>query len=114
MLDDIHNIFDAEWFKEFFVALLYGVTPEIHLVLLSRTKPPQPLWRARSKQVLGVIDEKLLTLNADEISELLRANKIAESLIKKAGKKSFGRISHLKQFIERTAEQVRKKQTVMT
>ena len=64
--------------------------------------------------VLGVIDEKLLTFNADEISELLRASKIAESLIKKAGKKSFGRISHLKQFIERAAKQVRNKQKVMT
>ena len=114
VLDDIHNIFDAQWFKEFFVALLYGITPDIHLVLLSRTKPPQPLWRVRSKQVLGVIDEKLLTFTADEINQFLKSNRIAESLVKKAGNKSFGRISHLKQFIKRAAKQVRKKQTGMT
>ena len=102
VLDDIHNIFDAEWFAEFFVALLYTLSPAQHLVLLSRTKPPQPLWRVRSKQVLGMIDEKLLAFNADETREIFEKHGIDEEKAAKAHKKSFGRISRLKQFIETT------------
>jgi len=100
VLDDVHNIFDADWFAEFFVSLLYSLTPEMHLVLLSRTKPPQPLWRVRSKQVLGVIDEKLLAFNLDETNEFFKKCGVSQKQSAAAHKKSFGRISRLKQFIE--------------
>ncbi len=100
VLDDIHNIFDAAWFAEFFVSLIYTLAPAQHLVLLSRTKPPQPLWRVRSKQVLGMIDEKLLAFNADESIEFLQINGIDEENAMKAHKKSFGRISRLKRITE--------------
>jgi ATP/maltotriose-dependent transcriptional regulator MalT len=100
VLDDIHNIFDAEWFAEFFVSLLYTLTPEQHLVLLSRTKPPQPLWRVRSKQVLGMIDEKLLAFNLDETREFFKKHGIDDEKAARAHKKSYGRISRLKRFIE--------------
>ena len=72
----------------------------MHLVLLSRAKPAQPLWRVRSKQVLGVIDEKLLAFNADEAKELFKNHGIDEENALKAHKKSFGRISRLKRFID--------------
>jgi LuxR family transcriptional regulator, maltose regulon positive regulatory protein len=100
VLDDVHNVFDAEWFAEFFVALLYMLSPNIHLLLLSRTKPPQPLWRLRSKQVLGVIDEKLLAFNLDETKEFFIQQGIPVSFVLKAHSESFGRISRLKQFAE--------------
>lgn len=100
VLDDVHNVFDAEWFAEFFVSLLYTLTPEMQLVLLSRTKPPQPLWRVRSKQVLGVIDEKLLAFNLDETKEFFKKCGVSQKQTATAHKKSFGRISRLKQFIE--------------
>ena len=102
VLDDIHNIFDAGWFAEFFVSLLYTLGPAQHLVLLSRTKPPQPLWRVRSKQVLGVIDEKLLAFNADETEQFFRKHGIDEETAAKAHKKSYGRISRLTGFISVT------------
>ncbi len=100
VLDDIHNIFDAEWFSEFFVSLLYTLSPAQHLVLLSRTKPPQPLWRVRSKQVLGMIDEKLLAFNPDETAEFFAQHGLDREKAAKAHKKSFGRISRLKRFLE--------------
>lgn len=100
VLDDVHNVFDANWFAEFFVSLLYTLTPEMHLVLLSRTKPPQPLWRVRSKQVLGMIDEKLLAFNLDETKEFFKKCGVSQKQTATAHKKSFGRISRLKQFIE--------------
>lgn len=100
VLDDVHNIFDAEWFADFFISLLYALTPKMHLILLSRTKPTQPLWRVRSKQVLGVIDEKLLAFNLDETKEFFKKSGIPEKFTVNAHKKSFGRISRLKKFIE--------------
>lgn len=100
VLDDLHNVFDAEWFSEFFDALLAALTPETHLVLLSRTKPAQPLWRVRSKQILGVIDEKLLAFNLEETEELFKKFKMSSKKAANAHKKSFGRISRLNQFIE--------------
>jgi LuxR family transcriptional regulator, maltose regulon positive regulatory protein len=100
VLDDLHNIFDAEWFSEFLVSLLYTLSPVQHLVLLSRTKPPQPLWRVRSKQVLGVIDEKLLAFNPEETAEFFAQHGLDEEKATKAHKKLYGRISRLKQFIE--------------
>jgi ATP/maltotriose-dependent transcriptional regulator MalT len=102
VLDDIHNIFDAEWFSEFFVSLLYTLSPSQHLVLLSRTKPSQPLWRVRSKQVLGMIDEKLLAFNADETAEFCEQHGLDKDKAAKAHKKSYGRISRLKRFLETT------------
>lgn len=99
VLDGVHNVFDAAWFAEFFVSLLYTLTSEMHLVLLSRTKPPQPLWRVRSKQALGVIDEKLLAFNLDETIEFVKKCGISEKNAANAHKKSYGRISRLKQFI---------------
>ena len=100
VLDDIHNVFDADWFAEFFVSLLYSLTPEIQLVLLSRTKPPQPLWRVRSKQVLSVIDEKLLAFNLEETEQFFKKCGIAKKQAASAHKKSFGRISRLKKIVE--------------
>lgn len=100
VLDDIHNIFDAGWFTEFFVSLLYSLTPEMNLLMLSRTKPPQPLWRARSKQVLSVIDEKLLAFNLDETAQLFKKHGLKAKQSESAHKKTFGRISRLREFIE--------------
>lgn len=100
VLDDVHNVFDAEWFAELFVSLLYSLTPEIHLVLLSRTKPPQPLWRVRSKQFLGVIDEKLLSFNLEETKEFCRIHGTPEKKAVNVHKKSFGIIARLKHFVE--------------
>ena len=100
VLDDVHNIFDAEWFAEFFVSLLYSLAPTQQLVLLSRAKPAQPLWRVRSKQVLGVIDERLLAFNLNETKEFLNKYGIGEREAVNAHKNSFGRISRVKQFVE--------------
>lgn len=60
VLDDIHNVFDAEWFNDFFNILVYSLTPRIHLLLLARSSPSFPIRRLRSKHIVGVVDEKLL------------------------------------------------------
>jgi ATP/maltotriose-dependent transcriptional regulator MalT len=100
VLDDIHNVFDTAWFGEFFVSLLYSLTPATHLVLLSRAKPAQPLWRLRSKQVLGVIDEKVLAFTIEETAELFEKYGLSAEQSARAQAKCFGRIGKLVGCIE--------------
>lgn len=100
VLDDAHYIFDADWFGAFFNSLLYSLSPETHLLTLSRGVPSLPLWRLRSKQVLGVIDEKLLAFDIDETQKLFRKSGRSPELASQALSKSFGRISRLKTLVE--------------
>ena len=98
VLDDIHHLFDAPWFGEFFNLLLYSLPPETHLLLLCRSKPPGPLWRLRSKQMLNVIDEKFIAFNVAETETLFKSLGISPTKAKKAHRDCFGRISKLLQF----------------
>lgn len=100
VLDNIHNVFDADWFTEFFTTLLYSLTPHIHLLMLSRSNPPLPLWRLRSKQVLGVVDEKLLAFNLEETKKFLKRGGLPSDAAAQLSRKSFGRISRLKGLAE--------------
>ena len=100
VLDDAHHIFDCRWFGAFFNSLLYSLSPESHLLVLSRGTPPLPLWRLRSKQVLGVVDEKLLAFDMDETRKLFRKTKCSPETVSQAHAKSFGRVSRLKTLAE--------------
>lgn len=97
--DGIHNVFDAGWFAEFFTTLLYSLTPDVHLIMLSRSNSPLPLWRLRSKQVLGVIDEKLLAFTLEETAELFKSFDLPKEKAVSAFGKTYGRISRLEEFI---------------
>ena len=99
VIDGIHNVFDADWFSEFFRTLLFALTPDVHLVMLSRSNSPLPLWRLRSKQVLGVIDEKLLAFTPDETRELFKKFGLPKEKAELALGKTFGRISRLRDYI---------------
>ena len=98
VLDDIHHIFDAAWFDDFFNLLLYSLPVETHLLLLCRSKPPSPLWRLRSKQMLNVIDEKVIAFNAAETEQLFTAMSLPAANAREAHRQSFGRVSKLLQF----------------
>lgn len=99
VIDGVHNVFDAGWFAEFFTTLLYSLTTDIHLIMLSRSNSPLPLWRLRSKQVLGVIDEKLLTFTLGETEKLFKSFDLPEEKAIFAFGKTYGRISRLEEFI---------------
>jgi LuxR family transcriptional regulator, maltose regulon positive regulatory protein len=100
VLDDIHHIFDAEWFEEFFQTLVHSVSQNVHVLMLSREVPALPLWRLRSKQVLSVIDEKLLSFNLKETAELFETFGGSAEYATHAFIKSFGRISRLKTMVK--------------
>lgn len=95
VLDDVHYIFDCDWFGDFFNLLLFSAPPNVHLLLLCRSKPALPLWRLRSKQILNVIDEKLLSLNFAETEAFYRNLGLSKESAQKAYRDSFGRISKL-------------------
>ncbi|HEX8637222.1 MAG TPA: AAA family ATPase, partial [Pyrinomonadaceae bacterium] len=93
VLDDAHYLFDADWFGAFFSSLLYSLSPASHLLILSRGTPSLPLWRLRSKQVLGVVDEKLLAFDPEETRRLFESFGLSAESAAQAHSKSFGRIS---------------------
>lgn len=98
VLDDIHHIFDAPWFGDFFNLLLFSLPSETHLLLLCRSKPPGPLWRLRSKQMLNVLDEKVIAFNLAETEALFASMGLSTTRAETAHRDSFGRVSKLLQF----------------
>lgn len=99
VLDNVHHIFDADWFCDFFNLLIVSMLPNMHLLMLCRSRPPAPLWRLRSKQMLNVIDEKLLAFTRDETREFFEIHEMPEQLADLVHRESFGRISKIKQFL---------------
>jgi LuxR family maltose regulon positive regulatory protein len=101
VLDDLHSVFDADWFTEFFHSFVPSLAPNVHLLLIARTAPPLPLWRLRSKQVLGVMDEKLLTFTLNEAIELFSKYELSPAVARSAYKRTYGRVSKLKEIAEK-------------
>ena len=99
ILDDIHNVFDAEWFKEFFSTILFALPPLTHLIFLARSEPSFPLWRLRSKQVLAVFDETLLMFDRAETEMLCSGHAHLIKEIPRLYSESFGRIGKLRALI---------------
>ena len=93
VLDNLHNVFDTDWFEPFFKELLAFNFPNISILFLSRIQPPFPIWRLRSKQRLGYVDEKLLLFTKNELQEIIEKNGLKKVRAEKLHKKSFGRIS---------------------
>jgi LuxR family maltose regulon positive regulatory protein len=104
VLDNLHHVFDSRWFPDFFQLLIASLPEHVHPLLLCRSKPPNPIWRMRSKQVLCVIDEKLLAFNAAETIALFKTNGLTEKQARKAHEESYGRISNLAAIVERLSK----------
>lgn len=99
VLDGIHNVFDAEWFGEFFNMLQPSLSETADVLLLCRSKPPNPLWRLRSKQQLDVIEEKTLAFDRDETILLLKQVGRSRAEAARIHAETFGRVSKLLPFI---------------
>jgi ATP/maltotriose-dependent transcriptional regulator MalT len=99
VLDGIHHLFDADWFGGFFNVLQPSLSETADLLLLCRSKPPNPLWRLRSKQQLDVIDEKTLAFDRDETILLLKQVGCSHAEAARIHAETFGRVSKLLPFI---------------
>jgi LuxR family maltose regulon positive regulatory protein len=70
VIDDLHLIYDADWLVPFFHRLLPLLPVEMHMLILGRGLPPNPLWRLRSKQRLFVVTEQMLAFTQSEAEKL--------------------------------------------
>jgi len=70
VIEDLHLVYDAPWIVSFFRTLLPLLPTDVHVVIASRSLPPAPLWRMRSKQNLTVIDEPDLAFTRQEAIQL--------------------------------------------
>jgi LuxR family maltose regulon positive regulatory protein len=95
VLDDIHHIFDAAWFEDFLNLMLYSLPENVHVIMLCRGQPHNPLWRLRSKQMLNVIEERTIAFTLDETKALFVARGLPVASADTAHKESFGRVSKL-------------------
>jgi ATP/maltotriose-dependent transcriptional regulator MalT len=101
VLDGIDHLFDAAWYREFFEALIASVPSGSHVLMLSRAKPPNPLWRLRAKQVVNLIDEKTLAFTPEETEQLFSLYGCADSkAAARAQKECFGRVGTLLRHLE--------------
>ena len=70
VLEDLHLLCESDWLVPFLCRLLPLLPRSVHMLITSRTMPPAPLWRMRSKQTLEVIDEATLAFTRQEAVEL--------------------------------------------
>ncbi len=73
VIEDLHLVFDSDWLVPFFNRLLPLLPSEIHVLITSRSLPPAPLWRMRSKQFLVVIEEEALAFTRPEAVSLFES-----------------------------------------
>jgi ATP/maltotriose-dependent transcriptional regulator MalT len=73
VIEDLHLVSDSDWVVPFFTRLLPLLPSDVHLLITSRSLPPAPLWRMRSKQSLVVIDESALAFIRPEAIALFES-----------------------------------------
>ncbi len=100
VIEDLHLICDSEWLVPFFRRLLPLLPSEVHLLITSRTMPPAPLWRMRSKQTLLVINEEALAFTRSEAIELFASHNLSPEQANIAVDHTHGRAVSLAIFAE--------------
>ncbi|MBC8030787.1 MAG: hypothetical protein H7Z16_11800 [Pyrinomonadaceae bacterium] len=120
VIEDLHLVYDFEWVVPFFRRLLPLLPSEVHILITSRTMPPAPFWRMRSKQTLTVIEEEALGFTRQEAVELFESHKLSSEQANIALDHTRGRAAALARFAaaltgsteERLPEQVSPRQRV--
>ena len=102
VFDELHKIFDAPWFGDLLAKIPAAVPVGTHVILISRTRPPGPFWRMRSKQVVNVIDENLLAFTREEASRLFKAFGRSQRRAAQAHRESFGRAETIARMVYKT------------
>jgi LuxR family maltose regulon positive regulatory protein len=95
VIDDLHLVCDAKWLVPFFRRLLPLLPSDVHLLITSRTIPPAPLWRMRSKQTLYVVDEDTLAFTRAEAFALFQSQGLTPEQASIALDHSHGRAASL-------------------
>jgi LuxR family maltose regulon positive regulatory protein len=95
VIEDLHLICDAKWLVPFLQRFLPLLPRDIHILITSRTLPPAPLWRMRSKQTLKVIEEATLAFTREEAVELFKLYGLPDWTARLAFEQTQGRVAAL-------------------
>ena len=98
VIEDLHLVCDSEWLVPFFTRLLPLLPSDVHVLVTSRSMPPAPLWRLRSKQSLVVIEEEALAFTRPEAIELFESYGLSSEQAGIALDHSHGRAAALDEF----------------
>jgi LuxR family maltose regulon positive regulatory protein len=98
VIEDLHLVCDAEWLVPLFRRLLPLLPSNVHMLITSRTIPPAPLWRMRSKQTLSVIAEEYLAFTRQEVIELFESYALSSEHASIALDHTHGRAAPLARF----------------
>ncbi|MDQ2975176.1 MAG: hypothetical protein M3R69_07170 [Acidobacteriota bacterium] len=98
VIEDLHLVCDSEWLVPFFRRLLPLLPSEVHMLITSRSLPPAPLWRMRSKQSLVVIDEETLAFTRPEAIALFESYGLPSEQASIALDHTHGRAAALDEF----------------
>lgn len=98
VIEDLHQVYDAEWVVPFFRRLLPLLPSDVHVLITCRSLPPAPLWRMRSKQMLRVLDEAELAFTVEEAIELFRTYGLGEDHGRAAWNQTNGRAATIVEF----------------
>lgn len=100
VIEDLHLVCDTDWLVPFLDRFLQLVPPDVHILITSRTLPPAPLWRMRSKQTLAVIDEASLAFTREETEELFESYGLSRQLAYQAFDRTNGRAGALARYLD--------------
>jgi len=98
VIEDLHLVGDCDWLVPFFSRLLPLLPSSVHMLITSRTMPPTPLWRMRSKQTLSVIAEEYLAFTRQEAIELFESHALSSEHATIALDHTHGRAAPLARF----------------
>jgi hypothetical protein len=98
VIEDLHLVYDADWVVPFFRRLLPLLPADVHVLITCRSLPPTPLWRLRSKQMLGVVDETELAFTVQEAIALFETYGLAEEHARIAWIQTKGRAGMIAEF----------------
>lgn len=98
VIEDLHLLSDSEWLVPFFTRLLPLLPADVHVLITSRSLPPAPLWRLRSKQSLVVIEEEALAFTRPEAIALFESYGLSSEQATIALDHSHGRAATLHEF----------------
>jgi len=104
VIEDLHLVCDTAWLVPFLDRFLQLAPPNVHILITSRTLPPAPLWRMRSKQTLEVIDELSLAFTREEAVALFETYGLSRQLAYVAFVRTNGRAGALAKYADKLDE----------
>lgn len=114
VIEDLHLVCDTEWLVPFLDRFLQLAPPNVHILITSRTLPPAPLWRMRSKQTLEVIDEQSLAFTCEEAGELFESHGLSRQLAYLAVDRTNGRAGALAKYVDKLGESSLEPTTILS